>query len=685
VSFLSVAALLGALLVIAPIAAHLLRRRQAEEQPFPPAHLVPPTKPAARRRSMLEDRSLFAVRALAVLALAVLGATPFVRCARLGIARKDGASVALAIVIDDSLSMRAPIGGGPGGDGKKTRFERSLEAARELTRGLNNGDAVAIVLAGAPARVALASTTNMAAVAGALEGITPSDRATDLDGAMTLARELLRGVAHVDRRVVLLSDLSDGSPGAPPIAGSGDVATWAPLPELSAGAGSDCAVTRADLRSGKVRARVVCSPPAEEGVAAGAMAQAPTIAVSASSGRSIELRAGGKVLQSMPLGPSIRAEEVVLDLPADAPEEVTVGLTPGDSIAEDDEAPVVAAGGALPIAVVVDTAASHVATGGPPPIEQAFAAMHLDAEVRPLPSVPDNPDELNAFAGLIVDDVPGFTPEGRRSLAAWVERGGVVLLTFGPRAAAAPLGAGFDPLVPGVVRWGPSPAKGADVKTSTFFGPSAAGLDNLDPDGRAALEPAASAGADLLARWADGAPLLLRRSLGRGAVLVLTLPLSVEESDFVLRPAFLALLDRFVGTARARGGARRIEVGDAFTFDGFKDAAIARLPSRAGEERQEIPVVEQDGRRRAVAPLSGRYEVRLDGERSIRVATVPEREIDFRPRQVADSARGEALGGVAPSIDASPYVALGLLGLLVLELFLRTAGQRRDEAAQAQS
>jgi hypothetical protein len=380
----------------------------------------------------------------------------------------------------------------------------------------------------------------------------------------------------------------------------------------------------------------------------------------------------------LPLGPSLRAEEISLDVPANAPPELTVGLTAGDAIASDDEAPVVNAGGALPIAIVVDTAATHVATGGAPPIEQAFAAMHLDAEVRPLPSVPDNPDELSAYAGLIVDDVPGFTPEGRRSLAAWVERGGVLLLTFGPRAAAAPLGAGFDPLVPGVVRWGPSQAKGADSTSAVFFGPSASGLSNLSPSGRASLEPAASLGADTLARWTDGAPLLLRRSLGRGAVFALTLPLSAEESDFVLRPSFLALLDRLVSTARARGGARQIDVGDAFTFDGFKDAAIERLPMRPGEERRVIPVVEQDGRRRAVANLAGRYELRLDGERVTRVATVPEREIDLRPRSVESNTRAPHLGGVVPSIDASPYVALGLLGLLLLELLLRTAGQRRD-------
>src|SRR5262249_39871566 len=209
-------------------------------------------------------------------------------------------------------------------------------------------------------------------------------------------------------------------------------------------------------------------------------------------------------------------------------------LTGSDAIAEDDEAPVVAAGGALPMAVVVDSAATHVATGGPPPIEQALSALELDAQVHPLPSVPEHADELNANAALIIDDVPGFTPEVRRTIAAWVERGGVLLLTLGPRAAAAPLGASFDPLVPGVVRWGPSPAPGIDTTTAALFGASAEGMADLAPRGRASIDAEATAGADVLARWKDGAPLLVRRARGRGAVLALTLPLSTDESDLAL-------------------------------------------------------------------------------------------------------------------------------------------------------
>jgi hypothetical protein len=701
-SFITGLALLVALLVGAPVAAHLLRRRQAEEKDFPPARLVPATPPSARRRSMLEDRALFAIRAVAVVTLALLGATPFVRCSRLALSRNGGASVALAIVVDDSLSMRAPLGGGPAKPGATTRFRRALRGAKELTQGLASGDAVAVVLAGAPARVALASTTNMAAVAAAIDGLEPSDRATDLDTAIRLARDLLKGLPQPDRRVVLLSDLADGTPDQAPIATEGDIATWIPLSELES-SGADCAVTRADRAGVRVRAHVVCTASGADGdehasenhtaardaadASAGApapsaprprgtsSASTPPAPPGPSAGRVLEIRADAAVLASVPLGPHVHSEEVSVDIPHDAPGRWRAVLTGADSIAEDDAAPVVTAGGALPIAIVVD-ATTRVATGGPPPIEQAFAALELDAQIRPLPTVPEHPDELSALSGIIVDDAPGFTPEMRRSLSAWVERGGTLLLTLGPHAAAAPLGAGFDPLVPGLVRWAPAPSSGIDAKAAVTFGPSAEGFEKLDPRGRAWLDPAAEAGSDVLARWQDGAPFLVRRSRGRGAILALTLPFSTDESDLALRPAFLTLLERFVDTARARGGARRIDVGETWTFDGFKRITIQHFAISGSDKPTPIPVTFDDGRPRATPPLAGLYELNLDGEASSRIAAVPEREIELRPRRVLESARSASLGGVQSSLDASPYVALALLGLVAIELLLRALSQR---------
>lgn len=669
-SFATALALLIGLLVAAPVAAHMLRRRRAEERPFPPARLVPPTPPTARRRSHLEDRALFGVRALAILLLALLGATPFVRCSRLTLARKAGANVALAIVVDDSLSMRAPFGDG----GDSSRFDRALQAARELAAGLRPGDAVAVVTAGAPARVALASTTNIAAATSAIDGLTVSDRSTDLDAAVRLSQDLLKGLAQTDKRIVVLSDLADGAPGSPPLAASGDIAMWAPLPEL-AEARQDCAVTRADRTGRKIHARVVCSPEAApaapEAAGSASPAQAP-----AKEARSLEVRSGPNVIKSTPVTGTSRVEDVAVELPADAPDALFVALTGSDAIAEDDRAPVIASGGALPIAVVVDTATSHVETGGPPPIEQAFAALELDAQIRPLPAVPEHEGDLNAYAALFVDDAPGFTPEVRHAIAAWVGRGGAVFLTLGPRAAAAPLGASFDPLVPGVVRWLPSQAEGVDPASASFLGPSAPGFADLNPRGRAVLEPAAIEGADVLARWSDGAPFMIRRAIGRGAVIALSLPLSVEESDLVLRPAFLALLDRIVSLARAKGGARRIDAGEAWSFDGWKDVVVERVSFAGPGDRTAVPVSQEDGRPRAVPSLAGLYELTLDGEKTTRAVAVPEREIDLRPRRVHSSALAESLGGVSAAVDISPYVALALLALLAVELLLRTVGHR---------
>jgi hypothetical protein len=682
-TFVTIAALLVAALVGAPLAAHMLRRRHAEEIEFAAAKLVPPTPPAARRRSKLEDRALFSVRALAVIALALLGATPFFHCSRLALNRRSGASVALAIVLDDSLSMRAPMtSGGP------SRFERAKRGAHELLEGLAPGDAVAVVLAGSPARIALASTTNVESALAAIDTAAPSDRATDLDGGIRLAKGLLRGMLQVDRRVVVLSDLADGAGAdAVPIGSDEDLTVWVPLPELASGSVEDCGVVRADRSESRVFATIVCSR--VDAHEEGAPASSAAVIAGAPPSRSLELRAGDKVLASTPLPPgeiagdaTRRMISVALDLPPGSPDIVRAGLTGSDAIAEDDEAVAAPSGGALPMAIVVDATTARVETGGAPPIEQALAAMKVDAQVRPLPTVPEHSEELATFAAMVVDDTPGLTPEVRRAVASWVERGGVLFLPLGPRAVAAPIGSGFSPLVPGVLRWGASPAKGIDATSASSLGPAASSLNELGARGRITFDAEALVGADIVARWEDGAPFLIRRAMGRGAVLAMSLPLSTDESDLALRPGFLALLERFVATARARGGARRIDVGEVWTFDGYKDVDVARVSVAGKAPREPLVISKNDARPVASPSRAGLYELRLDGDSTTRVAVVPEREIDLRARRVRQDATNAALGGSAAQLDASPYIALALLALMALELILRLA-TKSDATATA--
>ncbi|MET0592503.1 MAG: VWA domain-containing protein [Polyangiaceae bacterium] len=643
-SFVYAAALAIAALAAAPFIAHLLQRRRASERDFPPARLVPPSQPVARRRRHIDDRALYGVRTLAVLALAFLGAAPFVRCSSLALGREGGASVALAIVLDDSLSMLSEVD-------QRTRWDRALRAADELVEGAREGDSVGVVLAGAPPRIALAPTTDLAAARAVVKQLSASHRATDLEGALELAQSLVHGLPQVDRRVVLLSDLADGHPDGPPLGASSEIPLWIPLTDLTAPA-PNCALVRADRQRDRATVRVACFP------------------AEASRGRAIEIRAGEKVVGRAALADETRAADIGIDL-AGATGDLVARISGKDAIVADDVAPVLAASGELAIAIVADPAGAKLVTGGAPPVEQGLAALERDIRLRPGPLVPDRPEDLAGFAGLVIEDPPGFTPEARRSLAAWVDRGGVVLLALGPHAPLAPLGANFEPLVPGSIGWGPSPAPGLDDQAAVLFGGSAAGLVDFRPRGRATVDlDALGSTAHVSARWKDGAPWLIERAMGRGYVFVLTVPTSPDVSDFPLRPAFLMLLDRFVDATRTRNGAYRITVGDAWSFEGAKSLEVV------GPDHNKLRVADEPTRKVVAPDRIGVYDIALDGEKLTRVVAASEKEVDGRPRQATAQTRSSTLGDTRAKIDVSPYLSMLLLALLVAELALRVQARR---------
>ncbi len=458
-SFVFVFALLAVVLVLGPYFAHRLRRHRAEARPFAPAFLVPPARVRTRRPSALEDRALFATRAVSVVGLALLGASPLVQCSRLSLTRSMGASVALAVVLDDSMSMRAVQAG-------KTRFARAKEGAAQLLASTREGDSVAVVLAGDPARVALAPTTDLRTARATVESLPESDRATDLDTAIAMAGSLLEGLPQADRRIVVLSDLADGRADAPPLGEGSAVPVWNALPEIRAD-GQDCGLVRAERAGSRVRVRVVCTPGA----------RGPKLAA-----RTVALYLGERKLAEQP-APATAVGDVVLAMPAQAlphaeqPGALVARLDGSDAIAADDVAPVVSEAAPGSVAVVVPTESETAATGGAPVVEQALRALELDVAVRPLPQIPDRTEDLFAFEGVLLDDPPGLTPEERRALGSFVENGGVLLVALGPRAAAPPLGASLEPFIEHPVAWEATPSPGANPATaSTSLAESAQSL-----------------------------------------------------------------------------------------------------------------------------------------------------------------------------------------------------------------
>jgi hypothetical protein len=669
VTFLTVLALGVAVLAIAPYLAHRLRRQRADEVRFAPVRLVPETPPKARRRSRLEDRSLFAIRAASVVALALLGASPLVRCSRLALSR-GGASVAVAIVIDDSMSMRSKDGG------EKSRFERAKKGAEEILASLREGDAAAIVLAGAPARVGLAATTDVSAARAALESVGESDRATDLDGALAIARTLVGELPQIDRRVIVLSDLADGKPDAPPLGEGGDttVPMWVAMPELAkANGAADCGILSADRAGGRARVRFACSVP------------------QAAAGREVQIKDGEKVLGTSAL-PQTALGEAMIPLTGDEPRELFAVLTGADAVAADDRALVVVESGPAALAVVGDRTDDAVSTGGAPVVEQALAALHVDMSVRPIPQAPDRREDTAAFAAMIVDDPPGFTPEQRHALSAFVDRGGVLVLALGRRAAAAPLGATFEPFLAHAFSFGPTPTQSVDPASGAHvLGEGASSLGELGATGRATLAPDDMAAFESVLKWSDGAPLALRRSRGRGEVWLTTLPFSVDMSDLPLRPGFLSLLDTIVAGAKERSAPLRGEVGVPWAFAGARQVE-AEGPGGRGAAARGATLVDgrrgsaedgthHDGAFRIVPTLIGPYRLTVDGTKELRVAAPAQREIDLRPRAVVTSATSASLGGGVSIVDVSWTIALALLVLVAAEIIVRAMTRPRGEVA----
>ena len=656
-SFVVLAALAVGLLIAVPIAAHLLRRGRTEEQEFPPAALVPSKQTVARQRSRLEDRALLGLRGLMVLALALLGATPLVKCSRLSLARNAGASVAMALVLDDSLSMRATLGDG------ESRWQHAKQGARELLRSAREGDAVAIVLAGKPARLALSATTDLSAARAALDELEPSDRATELAAAVALARSTLKPLSHADKRVAVLSDFAD--PAAEKLA---DV--WAPLPALAEPA-ENCGIAAAEVRARRVTVTLGCtSPSAARGRKLEIVAEEGAESVPGPGDAGA--RAVSGVQGSTPLAQRAGKQNATIELAASATR-LHARLTGEDGLKHDDTAPVAPEASALLVGVVTDPDSGSVSTGGPTILEQALSALGNEAAVRPLSIVPDEAKELANLAGLILDDPPGLTPESRSALRTWLDRGAVALAFLGPRAATAQLGSTLEPFTRGAVRWEAGPATRVEVTSASWLGGEGESLDDLRNKARARLETPAQGDSQVLARWADGEPFLLQSSIGRGLALSVSLPTSVQHSDFALRSAFLALLEHTLEEIRRHTGPRRTPAGLAWYFPEGSRLEITGPEGPASSSELSIQSSDtQSGRRVSYVPrVRGRYSLMVDGERQERVVILDADELEARPRMPDPARVTRAAAGEASAIDASSELALLLLALVFAELAFR--------------
>ncbi len=185
--FLAPAVLALAALVAGPIVAHLSKRQPRERTAFGALMLVERLQRRLHRRRRLQDRLLLLLRLLAIAAVVLAAARP--QAQWLGGPPTFGGTGNVVVLLDDSLSMDQRTLGDPA-------FAIARRDAVAQLRALPAGVRVAVIRMGGTASLLTAGFTDDARLAASLvEGVEQTYGATDVRGALLLARTVLEGAA----------------------------------------------------------------------------------------------------------------------------------------------------------------------------------------------------------------------------------------------------------------------------------------------------------------------------------------------------------------------------------------------------------------------------------------------------------------------------------------------------------
>lgn len=523
--FLAPLLLLAGLAVVVPLVVHLVRRERRTPTPFPSTMFLEVTPSPVASRRTVRDPWLLALRALAILAVALAFARP-VWPRRAADAAAATGRREIVILLDQSFSMR--LG---------SRWPRAVAAVERVIASLGPNDRATILPFDRLPRTATRSTGDRAQLRAALAALQPGDGPTRYAPAVAAARERLAQSDAPRKLVVLVSDLQRSG---------WDVTDEARLPTGTAIEPIDVADTT-PVRDRRIQRVDVVAMPRAAGARVAVTARIANLG-SATRALPVRLEAGARVLAQRAVdlpaegGATVRFDSIAVSAEGVA---ARVVLPPDALPATDTAAFVLAAPPALPVLVISARPSpfltSALSIGDAPP----FAVT-----VRTPTSVAAA--DLAGQRVVMLADGAFPTGIGAARLMAFVESGGAVVHAVGDATDPRRWPASAAALLPGPL----GPVRATDAgRLITFVErthPALASLDGADwsaPHVRRVRAITATQG--VLARLDDGTALLTEHTVGRGRVLTLGTSLDGRWNDLPRYAFFLPLLQQLTRHAAA--------------------------------------------------------------------------------------------------------------------------------------
>ncbi|WP_370232356.1 DUF4159 domain-containing protein [Cognatishimia sp.] len=214
-------------------------------------------------------------------------------------------------------------------------------------------------------------------------------------------------------------------------------------------------------------------------------------------------------------------------------------------------------------------------------------------------AIPANPDVI------ILADIATLAPAEEAALLGWIEEGGLLLRFAGPQMAASDLSRSEEhPLMPvrlraggrsvgGAMSWGEPKTLAPFSEDSPFYGLPVP--DDVRVTAQVVAQPDPSLADRVLAELSDGTPLVTRKQIGQGQVVLFHVSANAEWSGLPLSGLFVQMLDRLAVLSAKGSNAVDVMEGTVWQplqiLDGLGRLSDGNtLPGVAGDVISQAPV-----------------------------------------------------------------------------------------------